>query len=378
MKRYSPLLCVLMVFAVLVSGCADEAPPAAQDGPKPVEQVGQVPEEFRAVIAQNRFHGITAFGDRVLKAEVVSEDEEARTVTHRVAMMDLYGQELAACTLSSDDACHVDTLTATGDGGFLFVLGFRDYARSQNEWASDGGFASRVVKCDASGSIQFDTALSETEGTALEFCFEKDGRFYFFGTVQTPETKERGTYSATDIHMAVLDGQGTVLKRSLIAGSDFDSLDAAEAANGGFVLSVSSQSEDGDFSGSGSGGYPIDWVITVNDVLEVTAQEKGSGRAYSDRRIGELDGTAVYQSSELLEDFDAGSPTAFLDYGDFCLIVSENNTGCYNDTPVFISSIWYYTETVYSAYDADGTLLFRSAVDSSPDYDAIVEGFGDD
>ena len=378
MKRYSPLLCFLMVFAVLVSGCTDETPPAAQDGPKAVEQVGQVPEEFQAVVAENRFHGVAAFEDRVLKSEIIAEDKEARTVTHRVAMMDLYGQELAACTLSSDDACHIDTLTATGDGGFLFVLGFRDYARSQNEWASDGGFASRVVKCDVSGNIQFDTAFPETEGSALEFCFEKDGRFYFFGTVQTPETKTRGTYSATDIHMASLDDQGTVLKRSLIAGSDFDSLDAAEESDNGFMLSVSSQSEDGDFSGSGSGGYPMDWVITVNDALEVTAQEKRSGRAYSDRRIGELDGTAVYQSSELLEDFDAGRPTAFLDYGDFYLIVSENNTGSYENTPVFFSSIWYYTETVYSAYDADGTLLFRAAVDSSPDYDAIVEGLGDD
>lgn len=377
MKRYSLLICVLMVLALLVSGCADEAPPAVQDGPKAVEQVGQVPEEFQAVIAENRFHGVAAFGDRVLKAEVISEDKKARTVTHRVAMMDLYGQELAACTLSSDDACHIDTLTATEDGGFLFVLGFRDYARSQKEWASDGGFASRVIKCDASGSLQFDTALPETEGSALEFCFEKNGLYYFFGTVQTPETKERGTYSATDIHMAVLDSRGAVLDRRLIAGSDFDSLDAAEESDGGFVLSVSSQSDDGDFSGSGSGGYPVDWVITVDNALEVTAQEKGSGRAYSDRRIGERDGVPVYQSSELLEDFDAGTPTAFLDHGDFYLIVSENNTGVYEDTPGFINSIWYYTETVYSAYDADGTLLFRAAVDSSPDFDAIVEGLGD-
>jgi hypothetical protein len=35
-----------------------------------------------------------------------------------------------------------------------------------------------------------------------------------------------------------------------------------------------------------------------------------------------------------------------------------------------ISSIWYYRETVYSAYDADGKIIFRAAVDSSPDYDA--------
>jgi len=68
-------------------------------------------------------------------------------------------------------------------------------------------------------------------------------------------------------------------------------------------------------------------------------------------------------------DMDAGTPTAFIDYGDFFLIVSENNTGVYENTPPAVSSIWYYTETVYSGYDDSGKLLFRASVDSSPDYD---------
>lgn len=370
MKRYSGLLCFLMAAVLLISGCADRTPPAVQEGPKAVEQIGQIPEEWQAVIEENRFKDIAAFEDRVLKTEVLSEHEN--TVTHRVVMMDLYGQELAGCTLDSDDAYHIETLTATGDGGFLFVLGFRDRARSQSEWASDDGFASRVIKCDPSGGVQFDVSLPDTEGSALEFCFEKNGQFYFFGTAQTPETKERGTYSPTDISMMRLDREGTVLDRRLIAGSDFDDLRAAELTADGFLLSVRSQSDDGDFSGSGSGGYPVQWVIAVDDALELQSMEKGSGREYSDRRIGWQDGKPIYPSSEIMQGFDAGTPTAFLDYGDFYLIVSENVTGFYENTPVFISSIWCYTETVYSAYDPDGTLRFRASVDSSPDFDAMV------
>ena len=81
----------------------------------------------------------------------------------------------------------------------------------------------------------------------------------------------------------------------------------------------------------------------------------------------------MYRSSVLLDGFDAGDPRAYIDYGDFYLIVSERETGIYENTPPMISSIWYYTETVYSGYSQDGALLFRAAVDSSPDYDARVE-----
>ena len=140
----------------------------------------------------------------------------------------------------------------------------------------------------------------------------------------------------------------------------------------GFLLSISAQSDDGDFAGSDSGGYKVDWVFTVNEDLEITRKEKRSGRSISDYRIGEKEGSPVYSSDPLLEGFDAGHITAFIDYGDAYLIVSENKTGIYGDQPTFISSIWYYTETVYSLYESDGKLIFRAAVDSSPDYDSFV------
>lgn len=363
-------IAVLMLVSVL-SGCAENNPQKG-DELKSMEPVGEVPEEFKEIVENDIFNGVTAFDGRLLKAETIAKDEENRTVTYRISMMDLYGKTMASYTCTSDDAYHIKALTATTDGGFLFVLGFSDYAYSQNEWASDQGFASRIIKCDKDGNLQFETVFDGVEGAALKQCFEKEGSFYFFGTIETPETNKTGVASPTDIYMTVMDGNGTVLKTKCIAGSDYDSLDIAEISGDFFVLSISSQSDDGNFEGSRSKGYPKDWIFTVDDNFEIVRQQKKSGRAFDDYRIGEKDGVSVYRRDALLKNFDAGTPMAFIDYGDFYLIVSNNATGIYENTPIMISSIWYYTETVYSAYDNNGKLIFRSTVDSSPDYDSLM------
>lgn len=384
MKKYVVSLCAFVgvVCFLLLSGCSDNSeakdnsPTIHWDESKRVEQVGQISDEFKNIVENNVFYGITAFDGRLLKTEVCSNDEENQTVTQQVRMLDTYGNDLAAYTCSSDDAYHVTTLTATDDGGFLFVLGFEDYAYDQNIWASDKGFASHVIKCDKEGNLQFDTPFDGVEGSALRYCFEKNGQFYLFGTIQTPEMKTRGVYSPSDIYMVILDKNGAVLKSHCIAGSDYDSLNVAEVSDNYFLLSIRSQSDDGDFSGFDSNGRSTDWVITVDDDLEIIDKKLETGRAFNDYRIGEKDGVPVYMSNELLNGFDAGSPAAFIDYGDFYMIVSENITGIYENTPLVLSSIWYYTETVYSAYDYDGNLIFRASVDSSPDFDARAESFG--
>ncbi|MBQ9083885.1 MAG: hypothetical protein IJY28_10410 [Clostridia bacterium] len=359
------LLCMLML-----SGCTGNTMQNRPDHFKKAESIGQVPEAFRNIVAQNMFHGAKVFDGRLLKTETVAVDEQNRTATHRVWMMDLYGETMAEYVCSADDACYVDTLTATKDGGFLFVLGFEDYAYDDGHWASDKGVVSRIVKCDKDGKLQFDLPLDHVKGAALNYCFEKDGYFYFFGAIETPETDTQGVWSPTDIYMLIIDAAGTVVKSQCIAGSDYDSLSAAEMSDDGFVLTIHAQSDDGDFVGSGSGGYPVQWLFTVNDDLKVTGKEKESELKFPDKRIGEKDGVPVYPREFLLKGFDAGSPTIFLDYGHFYLIVSENITGIYENTPPMISSIWYYTENVYSAYDVNGKIIFRATVDSSPDYDA--------
>lgn len=374
-KRICVIGCLLVLFCILLAGCGDRDVSIPEKQLENVERIGQVSAEFADIVENNLFYEITAFEDRLLKTEICSWDEENHTMEQRVWMMDLYAKELASYTCTTDDAYHVTTLTATNDGGFLFVLGFSDRYRD-GQWVSENGFASRVIKCDSDGNVQFDTPFVDVEERALRFCFEKDEKYYFFGEVETPETKTLGVSSPSDIYMAILDRDGKLLKTNLIAGSDFDDLYHAERVDDGFLLSICAQSEDGDFAGSDSGGYGVSWVFMVDDELQIIQREKRTGRDYSDYRIGEKDGKPVHKSDPLFDGFDAGSVQAFIDYGDFYLIVSENNTGCYENTPLYISSIWYYTETVYSAYDNSGKLIFRTAVDSSPDYDSIVSKYG--
>lgn len=363
----SVILCIPCLF-----GCRLKTSTANQNDLKRVIHVGTVPAEFQKIVENNTFKDVVAFNGRLLKSEICFEDRENRTVVYQICMMDIYGKLLASYLCTVDDAYHVSTLTATEDGGFLFVLGFRDYYRD-DEWASSKGYASRVIKCDSYGNLQFDTAFKEIYQAGLEYCFEKNGYFYLFGNLETPEKKVEGVYSSTDICMYMLDQKGNVIKKHCMVGSDFDTLNAAEMSDDSFVLSISAQSDDGDFAGSNSNGYGVRWVVTVNDDLEIIEKKIADGRDIFDDRIGEKDGVPIYMSDPILKKFYSGYPTAFIDYGDFYMIVSENSTGIYENTPNYISAIWYYFETVYSAYTYNGKLIFRTSVDSSPNYDEIVQ-----
>lgn len=366
---------ILAITLSLLCICSERYALAGQNELKAVEHIGQVPDAFKTIVEQNAFHDAVAFDGRIMKTEILSYDEDGNTIELLVHMMNQFGKDMAAYPLTTSRAYPVRTLTATDDGGFLFVLGFQDYAVDQNVWASDGGFASRIIKCDKNGEIQFETFFESTEGEALKYCFEKNELFYIFGTKQTPETKRRGVYSKTDVYSAIVDQTGQITKTRCIAGSDYDDLESAETTKDYFSLSVRSQSDDGDFAGSESKGYGVNWVFTLDDDLAIVKKEIGSGRSFFDDRLGVLNGITVYRSDPMFIAFDAGYPTAVIDYGGFYLIVSENNTGEYEKTPVLVSSSWYYTETVYSAYDKEDGLLFRTSVDTSPDYDAIVENF---
>ena len=391
MKNSALVFCLIIaIFFACFSGCSkDNSPDSSSLVDETVNSVTmaltepteprepQSSEPIRAllgdVIGNNLFYNITAFEDRVLKSLISDFNENDRVLTSRVQMLDIYGKVLADYEVSTDDTYGVSMLTATEDGGFLFVLGFSDRQLQQDVWASDKGFASRIIKCDYQGNMQFDVSLDGVEGSALEYCMEKNGKYYFFGQYQTPETEIRGVYSPTDIFMAVLSQDGELLNRKYIAGSDYDSLHFAEKTGDTFTLSISSQSNDGDFTGGAYSLYAKDWVITVDNDLSIIDKKLDTGRDYFDKVIGVKNGEPVYNTDPFLKDFDAGWVKAYIDYGDFYLIVSERNTGEYENTPGYISSIWYYTETVYSAYNHNGELIFRDAVDSSPDYDSIVE-----
>ena len=367
MKKQSVLykaICVLLL-GILLAGCARLTPPETEHSA--ITPVGTVPTAFESIIKENLFADATAFADCLLKWEHTEQG-------YLISMYGFDGVLLAQSSITADiENLSVTALCATSDGGFLFGLGFYDhYNADEQSWASESGVYSRIVKCDASGQTEWDITLDNYAGGMLDTCLELDGAYYFFGEQETPKTATLGVYSPTDIHITKLGLDGTVVKTAIVAGSDYDSLHNVKVQDGMFLLYCRSQSVDGDFSNA---SYDVsgEWEITVSTSLELLQMQEIEYTYES--YIGILDGRCITDEDKLFADFEDGRVTALVDYGEFYVVVSENVTGIYENTPPTISALWCYTETVCGAYDKQGDLLWKTAVDSSPPYDQMVEKF---
>ena len=201
MKRIV-LIVLLLSVSLWLFGCSARQQVDFDDKYAPVEHVGTPPEYLKPILKGNLFYDAKAFEDRLLKTKLVDE-------RLTVSTLDFQGKTLASYTCEKGRAYRLCARTVTEDGGFLFVLGFEDYYSTEEEkWASENGVVSHVIKCDAAGNVQFHTPLPNVEGSGLRDCIEKNGKFYFFGDIQTPETKRLGTYSRTDVYMTILDKTG--------------------------------------------------------------------------------------------------------------------------------------------------------------------------
>ena len=335
------LLCLLALLCACGIGEREAADYA------PVKPVGDVPPEFAEIVAENRFGNARWVGDKLV------------VVDSHLKWLDMAGNVAAAYEIPTGDYRLKDeALLATSDGGMLIALGFEDrYVSEKDAWASEGGFSSMVIKLDASANVQWMTELDGVEGMMLRNCFETEDGYCFLGEQQTPETKRLGVHSRTDLSVLVLDKQGQLTTVKTFGGSDYDEFWRAEQVGDGFAIYALSQSNDGLFEkGLPEGGHSECWKITLDGAFNVTGMERIEFELVSQKR------------------FPKGGDQLTLDYGDFTLTVSENITGVYENQPAWVNALWHTYETVYSAYQ-DGKLLWRAAVDSSPDYDAMVEGF---
>ena len=366
----SAVFALAVIVSLCLPGCGRKPTPTTAEtteDTRPTEsiaQVGDVPEEFQEIIAEDRFRHVEAFTDRLMEVTTTSS-EDGKTITHTVTMMDLYGEILASYQIEYNDAYGVTSATPTEDGGFIFAFGFNSsYIPGRDQ--IETGYHSRIIKCDAEGEVLFDKKLDSVSIGSLGTCIEKAGVYYFFGEMSTPE--ELGNFGKTDIHILALDENGNEVYQKTIGGSSFDRVDNVEKTEDGFVLEAKSQSNDGDFVRSGDKYKSFSWRIVVSDDLEIMEKEIVPDSFGINWQVGEKNGKPLYNDDEMFTGFDGGGVRAYIDYGDTYLIVSNHQTGQCEHQPAYINSIWYYWETVYSMYDKSGTLIFRASVDSSPDY----------
>ncbi|MBQ3762690.1 MAG: hypothetical protein II875_11870 [Clostridia bacterium] len=334
-----------------------------------IEKVGETPKEFALLVSENRFHDTFASNGRLLEYE---RTDEGIMITER----DIYGTEIAQIPLNVSSGGYQISVAATSDGGYLVLYGFYDrYDKDAERWNYSDGVRSYVFKLDATGKIEWQFTATDLEYYGLYRIFECPDGYLFFGH-QGEQAKKRSGYNpATSICITKLDRTGSSTQTLVLGGSDFDMLDAVVPTDEGtYKLYVCSQSKDGDFEISEHlSRVNTEWEIILDANLNILSKQpfdRSKQHIYFDYQIrGYIDSLPVYRNDERLKPIAyPDSVLLIVDYEDFYVIVSEHDYAEYPYTPILVSATWYLTETVYSAYDQSGTLLWRDAVESSPDY----------
>ena len=308
-------------------------------------------DAFKTIAHQDTFADTKVIHDRLVKYETV-KDEETGNIISRIRMMDKLGNDRLSYTLSSDDPFTCEYSTVTEDDGLLFVL-----CRS----GSEGDAERRIIRLGSDGRVQFTAQLDGIAFDSIDHCFEVDGKYYLFGTCKRVNT------GILDVCAIQIEADGRPRKTAKIGGEDDTKLILAEPSEEGFLVLVETRSSTGDFEEINLRGNLIDVAISMDkefNTLEMTEKELQEATR---KPIGEKAGKPVHSDDPFLQDYDLKDPTLFIDYGDYYLIRGKREIGRIypkaNDE-VVLKTVY---ETVYTAYDMDGNVVFNEAVDPAID-----------
>jgi len=346
---------LVLATALLLCGCTSAQPSCS----RPITVTGDMPTEFQEIVSQNLFRGVTAFQDRVLLS--------CRTESgYFIQIRDFHGNLLTEHVQS--DKNNIDYLlhceTVTTDGGFLYVL---NPNASNNPFRNNGSVSSFVLKYDSQGKLEWETVISNDRYVRLDCCIETESGYYFFGDHSQKHSENTTPSDSRNICIYKISKSGEILQNTSIGGTRSDSLWYSRTLNGNFILYGWIHSTDGDFAGNSYSNIAPDWKITVDSELNILDKSLIDWTYTNNQIIGYQNGKPVSANDLHLAESEDETIFALLEYDDFYLVISEHITGVYENKPSTISSIWYYTETVYRAYDWNGNLLWTASVDSSPE-----------
>lgn len=321
-----------------------------------IEHVGEVPKEFKDIVEKNLFAGAWVSGDKIIKK---AEDP------YDIEVYDLYGKLLHRIEIKGDAPeynQYSHKIYSLSDGTYLLVIPYQtvlivydDTERTNKTETIDA----RVIRFDKKGNVLFNTKL------------DIKNEFDFFYETADAYLLMSGSYQKMDSYYVKLDKSGKVLKNIHMGGDESDRLYWVYYEDGKLRL------------------YMREHTLAERDtdILEVTMDEDfnilekvktdyhypadaiyPNFRYHSGTCSWNVRNFVLGYSPQMKDDeipATGGNVTGVIEYDDFVLIISERNTKMYPYLPMFWSSHCYYTETVYTAHALDGTILWRTAVDST-------------
>jgi len=164
-------------------------------------------------------------------------------------------------TLGGSNLDAASSIQRTSDGGY--ILAGVTQSNNGDVSGNHGGNDFWVVKLDADGVIQWQKTLGGSDSDLARSVQQTtDGGYVLTGSSPSTDGDVTGGHGGTDVWVVKLDPDGTVVWEETYGGADSDDGSAIQqTSDGGYIVAGLSRSVDGDVSGNHGG--PDAWVLKL-------------------------------------------------------------------------------------------------------------------
>ena len=169
------------------------------------------------------------------------------------------------------DGDWAESIQQTSDGGFI-VAGWT-WSNDGDVSGNHGGSDYWVVKLNSSGRIVWQKCLggSDDDG-ASSIQQTSDGGFIVAGVTESNDGDVSGNHGGKDCWVVKLNPSGDIVWQKCLGGSDDDGASSIQqTSDGGFIVAGCTWSNDGDVSGNHGG--PDFWVVKLNSSGDIIWQK---------------------------------------------------------------------------------------------------------
>ena len=166
---------------------------------------------------------------------------------------------------------YASSVQQTSDGGFI-VAGWT-WSNDGDVSGNHGGSDYWVVKLNSSGRIVWQKCLggSDDDG-ASSIQQTSDGGFIVAGVTESNDGDVSGNHGGKDCWVVKLNPSGDIVWQKCLGGSDDDGASSIQqTSDGGFIVAGCTWSNDGDVSGNHGG--PDFWVVKLNSSGDIIWQK---------------------------------------------------------------------------------------------------------
>jgi hypothetical protein len=183
---------------------------------------------------------------------------------------------------ASDGGYFIGGISRSSDGDVTFHYGADVYA---DYW---------VVKTDGSGNLQWQKTYGGSSPDVLDYAIQADdGGYVLTGWTYSNDGDVTGTQALGDVWLVKTDTSGNIEWQNTMGGSGPDQgYRVLQTADGGFLASGSTSSNNGDVSGNH--GYGDFWLVKVNSAGVIQWQKCFGGSTTEEIASVQLTGDGGY------------------------------------------------------------------------------------